>query len=164
MRRQLLKGQALLRAQARAQLLPVICRLLPLELSLPSIPFHPPHLHPLAPPSLHAPHIHVLGLTSVHPPHSHFLSCHPFHLLSWVLVQPLMSMSHPPTVHLVALLRASTHPLVRLSRLLCYLHPQKVGQNAYQRHLLMGQEGTNMDTKLGLRHLMKDMQDLLLII
>ena len=28
----------------------------------------------------------------------------------------------------------------------------------------MGQGGTNMDIKLGLRHLMKDMQDLLLII
>ena len=28
----------------------------------------------------------------------------------------------------------------------------------------MGQRGTNMDTKLGPRHLMKDMQDLLLII
>ena len=52
----------------------------------------------------------------------------------------------------------------RLSRLVGYLLNQKVGRNAYQRHLLVGQRGTNMDTKLGLRHLTKDMQDLLLSI
>ena len=54
--------------------------------------------------------------------------------------------------------------MFRLSRLVGYLLNQKVGQNAYQRHLLVGQGGTNMDTKLGLRHLTKDMQDLLLSI
>ena len=124
----------------------------------------PPHIHPLAPPSLHAPHIHVLGLTSVHLPHCHFLSCHPFHLFTWVLVQPLLSRSHPPTVCLLAFLQASTHPLFRLSRLLGYLHPQKISRNVYQRHLLVGQGSINMDTKLVPRHLTKDMQDLLLII
>ena len=127
---------------------------------------HPPHIHPLTPPSLHPPHIHVLGLTSVHPAHSHFLSCHPFHPFTWVLIQPLLtcSRSHPSTVRLLALLWASTHPIFRLNRLLGYLQWQKVGRNAYQRHLLVGQGRTNMDTKLGPRHLTKDMQDLLLII
>ena len=54
--------------------------------------------------------------------------------------------------------------MFRLSRLLGYLQWLKVGLNTYQRHLCVGQGGTNMDTMLGLRHLMKDMQDLLLII
>ena len=54
--------------------------------------------------------------------------------------------------------------MFKLTRLLGYLQCQKVGQNTYQRHFLVGQEGTNMDTKLGSRHLTKDMQDLLLII
>ena len=54
--------------------------------------------------------------------------------------------------------------MFRLNRLLGYLQWQKVGRNAYQRHILMGQGGTNMDTMLGPRHLMKDMQDLILII
>ncbi|KAK9990912.1 hypothetical protein SO802_025897 [Lithocarpus litseifolius] len=48
-----------------------------------------------------------------------------------------------------------------LSRLLGYLQSQKVGQNAYQWHLLVGQGVTNMDIELGTRHSMKDMQDLL---
>ncbi|KAL0004823.1 hypothetical protein SO802_012384 [Lithocarpus litseifolius] len=77
---------------------------------------------------------------------------------------PCPSRSHPPIVRLLALLRALTHPMFRLSRLLGYLQLRKVGQNAYQRHLLVGQGGTNMDTKLGPRHLTKDMQNLLLII
>ena len=54
--------------------------------------------------------------------------------------------------------------MFRLSRLLGYLQWLKVGLNAYQRHLRVGQGGTNMDTMLGPRHLTKDMQDLLLII
>ena len=54
--------------------------------------------------------------------------------------------------------------MFRLSRLVGYLLNQKVGQNAYHRHLLVGQGGTNMDTTLAPRHLTKDMQDLLLII
>ena len=195
LRQCLLRGQALLRAQARAQLLSdvaLVYLLLPLRLFVPLIPLHPPHIHPLAPPSLHPPHIHplappslyplhmsplappslhlphipVLGLTFVHPPHGHFLSCHLFHPFTWVLIQPLLTCyrTHPPTVRLLALLQPSTHPIFRLSRLLAYLQRQKVGQNAYLRHLLVGQRGTNMDIKLGLRHLTKDMQDLLLII
>nr|POE87125.1 dna repair helicase xpb1 [Quercus suber] len=48
--------------------------------------------------------------------------------------------------------------------MLGYLQWPKVDRNAYQRHLLVGHRGINMDTKLGSRHLMKDMQDLLLII
>ena len=51
-----------------------------------------------------------------------------------------------------------------LRKLEGYLFNKKVARNAYQRHLLVGQEGTNMDTTLGPRHLTKDMQDLLLII
>ena len=54
--------------------------------------------------------------------------------------------------------------MFRLSRLVGYLLNQKVGRNAYQRHFLVGQGDTNMDTTLGLRHLMKDMHDLHLII
>ena len=54
--------------------------------------------------------------------------------------------------------------MFRLSKLVGYLLNQKVGRNAYQRHLLVGQGGTNMDTTLAPRHLTKDMQDLLLII
>ncbi|KAF3961442.1 hypothetical protein CMV_013932 [Castanea mollissima] len=134
-------------------------------LALPSL--HPYHIHPLAPPpSLHPPHFHVLGLTSVHPPHGHFLSCHLFHPSTWVLIQPLLTCTrnHPPTVRPLSLLRVSTHPMFRLSRLLGYLQSQQVDRNAYQRHLLVGQGGINMDTMLGLRHLTKDMQDLLLII
>ena len=162
------------------------------RLSLPPIPLHPPHIHPLAllslhpphihslaPPSLHPSHIHllalpslhllhifVLGLIFVHPPHGHFSSYHPFHPLTWVLIQPYLtcSRSYPPTVCLLALLQRLTHPMFRLSRLLGYLQGQKVGRNAYQRHLLVGQGGTNMDTILAPRHLTKDMQDLLLVI
>ena len=115
---------------------------------------------------VHVFHILVLGLTFVHPPQGHFLSCHLFHPLTWVLIKPLLTCNrtHPPTVRPLALLQPSTHPMFRLSRLLGYLQRQKIGQNAYLRHLLMGQGGTNMDRKLGPRHLTKDMQDLLLII
>ena len=106
----------------------------PHPLTPPSL--HPPHIHPLAPPSLHPPHIYlltppslhpphilVLGLTFIHPSHGHFLSCHPFHPLTWILIQPHLtcSRSHPLIVRLMALLQPSTHPMFRLSRLLGYL-------------------------------------------
>nr|POE60640.1 hypothetical protein CFP56_75249 [Quercus suber] len=131
------------------------------SLTIPStIPHSSPRLT-IPPPTPHPPG------SDIHPPHPQSfpeLSPIPSFYLGLDPTPPDLQQQPPSHSSSIAPSSAIDLPMFRLSRLLGYLQWQKGGQNAYQRLLLVGQGGTNMDTTLGLMHMTKSMPDLLLVI
>ncbi|KAL4638090.1 hypothetical protein ACB092_03G125000 [Castanea dentata] len=175
----LLRGHALLRAQAGAQLLPdvaLVRPLLPHELSLPLIPLHPspsstipsPTPHPSPSPTIPPPTPHSCPGSDIRPPTPRsFPELSPIPSFDLGIdPNPPDSQQQEPPSHNMSTGPSSgiDPPHVQAEQAIGLPAVAEGRPKRISKAPPCGIGGTNMDRKLGLRHLTKDMQDLLLII